>query len=466
MIELYLLMTAIVILGTLLASYNRTGDPLSPLVIFAPMLMYVYVYHPYVVNENGSLGRLFNDVRKLDFALLVSLLGVTAFCLGAGHYGRPKGADQRFVLLEQDAGPRQRRQFLMLSLLTGTVSFVAMAWQIHSTGGLVYMLSQAKPFFSKTTGYIGELPMLTFPAMLLLAVAWQGQRLTFGKLLIALYIASPQITWAIIGKRRGTIFLVAVSLASFWYLVRNKRPSWRLVITGLGVLGFVLLFISANRAKMAYTSGMDVDFSIMGRTLSGERVNPGDEFVAASATIISSDDHRAHYWGLRFFAMFVVRPIPRFIWPTKWDDLGLGWMVTSPGKNGLTSSEWVESVGFEPTKGNAPGFVADLFLEWSWGGVIACYLLGLLFSWLWRQWLKHGGVWAAIYVEAIILSIYLPTQSLGAWAYRFALLAVPTYVIFKFIKRGKRTGRARPPVTAPLAPRTAPTFDSPRAGTL
>jgi hypothetical protein len=53
--DVYLLLTALVILGSLAVSFRRTRDPMSPLVIFAPMLFYVYVYHPYMILARGEV---------------------------------------------------------------------------------------------------------------------------------------------------------------------------------------------------------------------------------------------------------------------------------------------------------------------------------------------------------------------------------------------------------------------------
>lgn len=428
MFEGYLILTAVVILATLWACYQRSRDPLSPLVVFAPMLLYVYVYHPYVISRNAELDNFFRDPADIEYILLVNLVSLCAFCLGASHHKTVRGNDQRFRILDLDASPRTRQRFLSLALLLGTVSFAAFWWLVSHSGGVVRMFQTHKPYFVSASGYVGELPMLTFPALLLMATAWQGKKMTASRLLIALYIASPQITWSIIGKRRGTIFLTVTALAATWYLIKNKKPNWKVIFGGVTMLGLLLLFVFVNR-KATPQSDMTV-----AATLTGEqRLTPGDEFVAAGAMILASERYSHHFWGVRVFAMFIVRPIPSFLWPDKWKFMGLEWMETHPGLYGLTTSQWQQALDFNPALGTAGGFVADAFMEWSWGGVIACYALGYIFSWLWKKWVLQGGVWTIIYVESMILSIFLPSQSLGAWAYRFALLVVPTAIIFRHL---------------------------------
>jgi oligosaccharide repeat unit polymerase len=440
MFDLYLILTAFVILAALAVSYRRTRDPLSPLVTFTPMLFYVYVYHPYVIQD--QLSRFLRRQSDQEYVLLVNLVSIAGFCAGAAHFRRSPGDEKRFKILETDVSQRVRKRFLNLSLVLATAASISFWWLVNKSGGAMKMLYQTKPFFASATGYIGELPMLTYPAILLLAAAWQGQRLNFGRFLIAFYVASPQIAWAVLGKRRGTIFLILAMLGAFWYVVRNKRPNWKVIIGGVGCLGLLLLFVAANRGSNAET---------LNETLSGQVLTEGDEFVAAAATILASEHNNHHFWGLRVFAMFLVRPIPSFFWESKWKDLGLDWMVTQPGLCGMTTLQWQEAVGFDPALGTAGGFVADAYLEWSWAGAIACYWLGFFFSWLWKKWVTQGGVWTAIYVEAMILTIYLPSQSLGAWAYRFALLAVPTAFLFRLLIPKKSAPRqVIPPMHFPV----------------
>lgn len=451
MSDLYLILTAIVILGSLLRSYRRTGDPLSPLFAFAPMLFYVYVYHPYVVIAGGELSRIFPKIetQDLEYVLLVNLVSLVAFCTGASSHRRSAGDDRRFQILDQDVSSQSRQRFFNLSVILGTMAGVSFWYLAFQSGGPVKLWNDNKPHFSGASGYIGEMPMLTYPAILLLAAAWQGRRLSLGRLLFALGIASPQISWAILGKRRGTIFLIAAALAAFWYLVKNKRPNWKIVIGGVGMLGLFLLFVAANRSSGAVFNLGGESQSRLGMTLTGNNLSVGDEFVSSVALVLTSDYHSHHYWGKRFLVMFCVRPIPSFLWPSKWKDVGLAGLQTEPGLGGMGPSLWSEAVGSVPAGGTAGGFVGDAFLEWGWGGVLACYGLGFGFSWLWKRWASRQGVWTLIYIEAMILSIFLPSQSLGAWAYRFALLAVPTAIVFRFLKPQRTTRLAtsnQPPI--------------------
>ena len=306
--DVYLLLTALVIIGSLVIGYQRTRDPMSPLVIFTPMLLYVYVYHPYAILKGGEVSRYLQRPEDIEFVLLVSLAGIAAFCFGACHYRRSSNDDTVFRILEKDASEKVRRRFKSLAIILGTMGFCSFWWLVNKSGGAVRMFNHPKPHFAQASGYLGEMPMLTYPALLLLAAAWQGRRLTFSRFIMASYIACPQVAWAIIGKRRGTIFLITAALAASWFLMKNKKPNWKLVVAGVGMLGLLLLFVVAHR------NGVNVSQQ--------QALSEGDEFVAAGATIITSQHFNHHFWGIRVFATFFVRPIPAFFWKSKWKDLG------------------------------------------------------------------------------------------------------------------------------------------------
>ncbi len=232
-------------------------------------------------------------------------------------------------------------------------------------------------------------------------------------------------------------------LGAFWYVVRNKRPNWKIIIGGVGCLGSCSCLWQPARHRNAET---------LNDTLSGQLLSEGDEFVSAAAMILASEYNGHHYWGLRVFAIFLVRPIPSFVWETKWQDLGLEWMVSQPGLCGMTTLQWQQAVGFDPALGTAGGFCRRRVSGMVVGGGLRVLWSRILLQLALEEVVAEGGVWTAIYVEAMILSIYLPSQSLGAWAYRFALLSVPTAVLFRLLIPKKSAPRqVIPPMHFPAS---------------
>ena len=165
----------------------------------------------------------------------------------------------------------------------------------------------------------------------------------------------------------------------------------------------------------------------------GPGASPGDEYIAGSAIVLLARKHERYYWGKRYFATFLVRPIPRQLWPTKYDDVGAAWMDSSPGSAGFTPAEWRHTLGFATTAGSAGGLVADLFLEFSWGAILACFVIGKAYGWVWHRWVTVGGFWTVLYLEMLVLSVYLPSQSVGAWLYRLMLLGGPSWLVWRTV---------------------------------
>jgi hypothetical protein len=128
-----------------------------------------------------------------------------------------------------------------------------------------------------------------------------------------------------------------------------------------------------------------------------------------------------------------IRPIPKQIWPTKYEDLGMGWMTDEPGSAGFNLKEWEETAGFPVQMGSATGFVADLFLEFSFFFVVPCFLIGRFHSWAWQKSTALGGSWALLHCLMLILSVFLVAQSVGAWLYKLLLLWVPCWYIHRYI---------------------------------
>ena len=433
--ETLILASGFVIIAAAWRVLMKTRDPLAPMVIFSPMLLYMFVYNPWIRYRSGNLMMFFRDLEELELVFYVLFAGVTSFCFGLS-WGRVRrnAPDRRFELLPQGLPVRIRGKLFRLAILLGVIANTAHFYMISYSGGWTRVFSQAKPFLRTPSGYIGELPMLVYPAILLLAIALQGKRLTPPRIALFLLISIPQITMATFGGRRGPMFLIVCALGACWCIVNSRRPKLKTILLGGGCLAIVLFLLGGNRSRLFRPWENEIDFTVVSDRLgTTAEVTTGEEFIAGSAMIIASEKLDRHFWGLRYFTTFAVRPIPSLIWPTKYEDMGMGWMRTAPGSSGISDSEWLSTFGFIPAGGNAGGFIPDLFLEFSWGCVIFCFLIGRFYSGCWIKWRTQGGIWVLLYFELLILSIYLPSQSVGAWLYRLMLLVIPTIIIWKKI---------------------------------
>lgn len=457
MLEALVLLTGLMIVGIALVGLKRSRDPLFPLTILAPMLLYIYVYMPMTRLSGGGLFSIFPELDELVIVHVLNLLAVVAFCIGCISQRRPRGVDRRFELLKSRMATRTQNRLFSLALILGTVACFGFFYMVQYSGGWTSVFSRAKPFLNSPSGYVGEMPMLSYPAAFLLAVALQGKRLTFIRIVLLLGVMFPQITMATLGGRRGPAFLVACTLVGCWCIIRGRLPKVKWIVTGLAAMGIFMLVLGENRNRLFTPWTGETEVNLTESILGPSQISLGDEYVTACGTVLASMHNNRHYWGVRYFTIFLVRPIPKQIWPTKYEDLGMSWMVTNPGQAGMTTSEWLDALGFQPATGSAPGLVADLFLEFSWGCILACYFLGRLFATVWRNWVQRGGIWTIFYFEMLILSVYLVTQGIGAWLYRLIMVGVLTYLLGgRNLLKGRRSRRGAqqmmPPGSVPARP--------------
>jgi len=430
--ETLLALTALIIVMTTWHGYRHTQDALMPLVVFAPMLAYAYVYSPAMLLYHGQLERFFPESAPLEYVALVNLVGVGLFCFGCvralsatrSSYGW-SGVLKRFLLDE-----RTQARIFHLSCLFGLTAVGAFVYLVTSAGGVVNVFSHPKAYLPSASGYISEMRMLAYPAILLLAISLRGSQIRSVHVLLALLFASPHLMMASLGGRRGPAFLIICTLLVSWYLARNRRPSLRSMITTIGVLGALMLFLLSNRHNIYIGSNLEIDTDAFVEALAVEEGTGGQEFIYSSGLILTAEHFDQFYWGLRYFSLLFVRPVPKQLWPTKYEDMGLGWMVNEPGTGGFSDWDWLDAVGFLPYRGSAGGFVADMFVEFWWFGVVVCFLIGWLYGYCWRKSILLGQLWSVVYLELLALSVYLPAQSVGAWLHRALLLVVPTWFVW------------------------------------
>jgi oligosaccharide repeat unit polymerase len=435
MFDVLLILTAILIGSAMLIGYRSTGDALMPMILFGPMLLYVYAYSPAMLLYNGEFDQILLEPTQLEYVALINLIGVGLFCMGCVSHSRAvAGASQRGSVFEQIALDESTRARLFnVACFLGMVALAGFQFKVYNSGGFGQVFSQPKPFLDSPSGYVGEMPMLAYPAIVLLALTLRGRRIRLGHLLLAFVFASPHLIMASLGGRRGPAFLILTTLMVSWYTAKNRRPSIRTVVGMVVMAGLIMLFLVSNRKNIYLGSEKEIDTEAFRNRVVVTESSSGQEFIYASGLILTATYRDQFYWGLRYFSLLFVRPIPKQLWPTKYEDMGLGWMVDQPGTGGFTERDWYEAVGFVPDLGSAGGFVADLFLEFWWYGLIGCYLIGRLYGYCWTRSVHSGQLWTMIYVELLALSVYLPAQSIGAWLFPAVILTGTTWVVWRRI---------------------------------
>ena len=184
---------------------------------------------------------------------------------------------------------------------------------------------------------------------------------------------------------------------------------------------------------------MDFSLAKFWERVSPSEVDTTDDTVFMYGFVNGVRETGACNYGRAYFTTYVVRPIPRQLWPTKYEDLGVGWLVNQRDFGGITNEEWEAALGWAPARGSATGFTGDLYLEFGLAGLMGCLALGFMYGRLWLNASRWGGVWTLLFVEAAALAIYVPTQSVSAVLHRFLFMSIPTYLIWRWYI-GKGTG--------------------------
>ena len=418
------------------SEFRRSGDVLNPSTLFAPMLMYTYVVHPLLLYYAGSLERIFVKPDAINYVQLVNIAFIAAFCFGLKNHKSFFGdASDHFRSFSNLATAKLRKNVLIVAIMFGAVANFIFWYSVEYSGGAVHVFSQRKPFLLSPfgIGYIDELTLLAYPALLLLAISHQGKPIRLRHIFVSILITLPHGMMATLGGRRGATFLLLGTATAAFFIVKGKSFKYFWLVTGICCVGVFLIALNEFRGDLFRIDIRELIRRSNEAAQMGGIQLEGDEFVAASAAIVTATETERYFWGARYFTWFIVRPIPSALWPSKYEDMGMEWMVTRPGSCGFTSSQWFSAAGFEPPGGAAGGFVSDLYIEFFWYGLVISFLIGRLYSEVWYLSLKHGGIWAIFYLELLILSIYLPTQNLEAWLYRVMLLGLLTHLFGKYL---------------------------------
>ena len=116
--------------------------------------------------------------------------------------------------------------------------------------------------------------------------------------------------------------------------------------------------------------------------------------------------------------------------------MGADWLLRYGDQ--IRGQRYLNTVGFVPAAGSAIGYVADIFLEFSWGALLVSYVLGRLFNLAWSTHATRGQFASVLYLLMVVLSIYLAAQSVTAWLYRVLFIGGITFLLWKYWIKGAR----------------------------
>lgn len=435
MFEFVVIATGLVSASLGLYAFSRARDATHPATFTSPLFLFFYCVWPLIINRPGGLPDYFT-IAELEYVSVMYLLSIGALYLGMINF--PKGVPHRGELqrLRQNSlfaiqlTPSVRKRLFTLGVFLGIIAIAAYWYSIVNTGGFVDAFSRPKGGGRVASGYVGEAPLLGYPAIALVALARQRRRFRLADMVLVLLLASPHLIQGVFGGRRGPLFLILAMLFIAWFIFRGTRPSLKQGVIGVGVVSIAVLLVWSQRQYLYLGSGGEFEISRVMERVDPDDIGTGDEYLAGVATVITADEVDNFYWGYRYFVTFVIRPIPRQLWPTKYEDVGADWLYRYGDDE--REERYLHAVGFTLLAGSSTGYVADVYYEFAWGVVLVSFLLGRLLSMLWTRHRTRGGLWTILFLEALILSIYLPTQSLTAFMHRMLFMGITTYLAWRY----------------------------------
>jgi hypothetical protein len=416
--SLLILAVAAVLAAGMMYAYASSRDVFHPLMFIGPMMMFMYVWMPARLDRIGGLDGFFQR-DQLDYVQAMNLLGVTCFVLGCLSVGTmlPRGP-----ALDRPISPAG---LVEGGTVLGLIGLAAWLVAIMNVGGLSAAFSSSYSGGWDDNGYVRDASLLMFPAFLLILAASfrQGFR-PLNLALMGLFL-SPWIIQAALTARRGPTFMIVVIVTLGWYLNRDERPPLVLVGGAGLLLGFLLLFLVTNRQNIFLGSDRDMTVDV-GDMI--EKPDAGNEYIYGTGGILSAEQRHSFFWGKRYLAQILVRPIPRAIWPTKYEDFGLTEMAHNAG----TGEGFAETLGWQGAEGAAPGIIADLWIEFYWLNLPVLFGLGMLCGTAWRRARIEAGIWNAQYAIVAALSIYFVMQTMEAVIFRLLILSIPTRLAWRY----------------------------------
>ena len=422
MFEFLLLLAALITLGGIIIAFDGSRDAFHPLMFTGAMLAFLYAWMPFRLLHVDALERFF-DSDQLFFVQGLNVLGVLAFvgaCLSVGVRLRgPRAVAARL-------SSQTCNRLLIGAAIAGGIGLLCWTISIINVGGFVHAFSNSYGGGYDDSGYVRDGSLLLLVGILLAISSLSAGGPRIPSLALAITFGLPWLVTALLEGRRGPTFALTVVVLMGWYINRTKRPPLLAVAAAGLCLGWFVLFLVTNRNNIYLGS----DFSNVSTDVSNmvEKPDTGNEYIYGTGTVLSSKRRDHYFWMRRYLAQVLVRPIPRAIWPTKYEDFGVPELLYNAG----TGEGFGDTLGWVGAVGSAPGIIADLWVEVWWLAVPFMALLGWCYGFTWKRAVMRGGPWSSQYVVISALSIYLVMQTMEAVVFRTLMLSIPCWLTWRW----------------------------------
>ena len=427
MLTFLISLMALLVGCAMILAFQKSRDVFQPVMLLGPIILFLYVWMPAKLVTSGALTRYFYP-EQVIFVEFVNCLAVAALLIGCLLRVHPRPTVLEGLSLSEQA----ERRLLFGSIVTGLVGFAAWLVSIRNVGGVSEAFSHPYSGGWDDSGYVRDGSLLMFAAVAIaMPILTHGRRRLTAFALIGATIL-PWAIQALFTSRRGPTFMIAAFVCIGYCLSKQVRPPILTVALGAGLLGYGILFLVVNRSEMYIGSHFNLKADVSTFWKSSDS---GNEFLYGSGAMLGSRYTNHYFWGRRYLAQVLVRPIPSSIWPNKYEDFGVAELLQNAG----TGATIREALGWEGAPGSAPGLVADVWVEFSWLAIPVLWLLGRGYAMVWSRAVRLNGMWTAQYTVLAALSLYLIMQTVEAVVFRFFLLSIPIWLSWFWANRASLT---------------------------
>jgi oligosaccharide repeat unit polymerase len=287
-------------------------------------------------------------------------------------------------------------------ILIGSIAVGAIATllYIQAIGGVTMDSLSSKRYIELESGAVSSGAFFSraaaVPAIAALPVVARRARdvrvPVFTQALIVLCVLASMVA-PFVGSSRAEIIAILIMVGIVWS-ARNSTISIRIVALGAGLL---FIFLQMGSLRCEHQTGTSEGCSVSDQVEESLLANESWMSVTKTAHISSKVPQDVDFQYGRTFLTAFLAPIPRVVWSEK----------PTVRADNLVAQE-ILGLQRQNRPGAPPGIVGELYLNWSWPGVVGgMFLLGRFLRWLWEWHLRNQSDFAVAAFAVIVTHVAL-----------------------------------------------------------
>ena len=194
------------------------------------------------------------DFEQRDFVQTIYFFGVVALILGCFSGGGLRQIS--FARTDRLTSALLSPTLRSAGYIVGALAFAGWCVTIVGVGGISQAFGAAYGGGWSDYGYPARCPIGAVPCHDDADAHLVNKKSGPGLKAVILLFALPSFMQGLLGARRGPTFMLFATLGMAWYLYRNRRPALFRMVVGSTCLGYLILFLVANRDSIYLGSSL------------------------------------------------------------------------------------------------------------------------------------------------------------------------------------------------------------------